>query len=92
VLPPTNPPEMTNLEKLHATVDRRGNPPKCHCDKVVVLQEPSKDELFTPFFRCGECDNVSISSMIIFSYVISVIHIVTVHLQHYHFLVRFPSL
>jgi hypothetical protein len=76
---------MKNLEKLYATLDRHGNPPKCHCDKVAVLQEPSKDGLFTPFYHCGEHDNVSIRWMIIFSKVICVIHIITLHLEHYHF-------
>jgi hypothetical protein len=91
VPPPSNPPEMTNMEKLYVALDHRVNPPKCHCDKVAVLQEPSKDKLFTLFYRCAQCDNVSIASMILFSEVICVIHIITLELQHYHFQRGFPS-
>jgi hypothetical protein len=79
VPPPSNPPKMTNMEKLYAAMDHRVNPPKCHCDKVVVLQEPSMDILFTPFYRCGEHDNVSIPSIILFFELICVIHIVTLY-------------
>jgi hypothetical protein len=81
---------MTNMEKLYAALDRRVNPPKCHCDKVVVLQDPSKDKLFTPFYRCDQRDNVGIPSMILFSEVICVIHIIT--LATLSFSGRFPSL
>jgi hypothetical protein len=72
---------MTNMEKLYAAMDRRVNPPKCHYDKVAVLQEPSKDRLFTAFYRCGERDNVSIPSTILFFELICVIHIVTLYFQ-----------
>jgi hypothetical protein len=64
---------------------------KCHCDKVAVLQDPSKDELFTPFYRCDQRDNVGIPSMILFFEVICVIHIITLYLQHYHFQGGFPA-
>jgi hypothetical protein len=67
------------MEKLYAAMDRRVNPPKCHYDKVVVLQEPSKNELFTPFYRCGERDNVSIPLIILFFELICVIDIVTLY-------------
>jgi hypothetical protein len=76
VPPPSNPPEMINMEKLYVALDHRVNPSKCHCDKVAVLQEPSKDRLFTLFYRCAQRDNVSIASMILFSEVICVIHII----------------
>jgi hypothetical protein len=82
---------MTNMEKLYVALDRRVNPPKCHYDKVAVLQEPSKDGLFTPFYRCAQRDSVSIASMILFSEVTCVIHIITLELQHYHFQRGFPA-
>jgi hypothetical protein len=63
VAPPPNPPEMTEYEKIVAAFRRSGNPPACRCGREAVLQTPSQKGMFTPFYRCGMCDNVSSHTM-----------------------------
>jgi hypothetical protein len=84
VPPPLDPPPMNALQKLLASVDRKQNPPRCHYGKVAVLQEPSQEGMFGPFFRCGQRGFVSVHSIIIpFSDVICVDDIITLWLRHY---------
>lgn len=42
VLPPPNPPEMIDEEKVDATLYRRANPPRCFCGLSALIQLPSK--------------------------------------------------
>jgi hypothetical protein len=50
---------MTEEEKIHASFHRLSNPPYCHCGISADLQNPSRRDLFTPFFRCRLKDAVS---------------------------------
>jgi len=52
VPPPPNPPEMTEEEKMRASFHRLSNPPFCKCGISATLTNPSRRDLFTPFFRC----------------------------------------
>ena len=59
VLPPPNPPEMTEAEKVDVALRRLANPPKCNCGVSVLLTTPSQRGTFTAFYRCGLPDYVS---------------------------------
>jgi hypothetical protein len=74
---------MTKGEKLDAALNRLVNRPTCHCGKTAVLQVPSKPELFTPFYRCGERDNVSAHAIHAICQLICVSETITFGLQSY---------
>ena len=59
VPPPLNPPEMTEAEKVDATLQHLANPPRCHCGVSMRLTTPSQRGAFTAFYRCGLPDYVS---------------------------------
>jgi hypothetical protein len=59
VPPPSNPPEMTEAEKVDAALRRLANPPRCHCGVSVRLTTPNQRGAFTAFYRCGLSDYVS---------------------------------
>jgi hypothetical protein len=59
VLPPPNPLEMTEAEKVDAALHCRANPPRCHCGVSVRLTTPTQRGAFTAFYHCGLPDYVS---------------------------------
>lgn len=81
VAPPLNPPEMSDEEKIDATLYRLANRPSCHCGLEAFLQLPSKDGLFTPFYRCRVRDSVSDIVSNEFWNLLCVVHIMTLELH-----------
>jgi hypothetical protein len=59
VLPPPNPSEMIEAEKVDIALRGRANPPRCHCRVSALLTTPSQPRAFSPFYRCGLPDYVS---------------------------------